>query len=97
MNAAKAGAPIALKDVRTREKFRWRRKSLAEMSRSELEDALFELNALYTGALEHIGRMKTVQIVPVEVAGDAPLGWEGFAWGAVLGCLGGVILMNLGV
>lgn len=96
MSTAQAGAPIALSDVRTRAKFRWRRKSLENMSRLELEDALLELNGLYLGALDHIGRMKTVQLVPLEVAGDAPMGWEGFVWGAVLGCLGGVILMNVG-
>lgn len=96
MNAAKAGAPIALNDVRTRAKFRWRRKSLPEMSRLELEDALLELNGLYLGALDHIGRRKKVQLVPLEVAGDPPLGWEGFVYGLVLGCLAGVVLMNVG-
>lgn len=96
MSVAQAGAPVALSDVRTRAKFRWRRKSLTEMSRAELEDALLELNGLYLGALEHIGKAKTVQLVPLEVAGDAPMGWEGFVWGAVLGVLGGVILMNVG-
>ena len=97
MSVAKAEPPIALSDVRTRAKFRWRRKSLTDMSRPELEDALLELNGMYLGALDHIGRMKAVQLVPLEAAGDAPLGWEGFAWGAVLGCLCGVILMNAGV
>jgi hypothetical protein len=97
MSAAQAGAPIALSDVRTRVKFRWRRKSLEDMTRPELEDALLELNGLYLGALDHIGKTKAVQLVPLEVAGDAPMGWEGFIWGAILGCLGGVILMNVGV
>jgi hypothetical protein len=66
------------------------------MSRLELEDALLELNGMYLGALDHIGRMKAVQLVPLEVAGDAPSSWEGFVWGAVLGCLGGVTLMFVG-
>lgn len=96
MSVATVGAPIALSDVRTRAKFRWRRKSLADMSRLELEDALLELNGLYLGALEHIGKAKAVQLVPLEVAGEAPVGWESFVWGAMLGCLGGGILMFVG-
>lgn len=92
-----ASAPIALDEARTRAKFRWRRKGLTDMSRPELEDALLELNGLYLGALEHIGKAKAVQLVPLEVAGDAPLSWEGFMWGAILGCLGGVILMGVGL
>lgn len=96
MSVTSASALVALSDVRTRAKFRWRRKNLADMSRLELEDALLELNGMYLGALDHIGRMKSVQLVPLEVSGDAPLGWEGFVWGAVLGCLGGVTLMFAG-
>jgi hypothetical protein len=92
-----ASAPIALDEARTRTKFRWRRKGLTDMSRPELEDALLELNGLYLGALEHIGKAKAVQLVPLEVAGDAPIGWEGFMWGAILGCLGGVILGGVGL
>jgi hypothetical protein len=96
MSVTSASAPVALSDVRTRAKFRWRRKSLADMSRLELEDALLELNGMYLGALDHIGRIKAVQLVPVELAGDASLSWEWFVWGAVLGCLGGVTLMFVG-
>jgi hypothetical protein len=72
MSAAQASAPIALSDVRTRAKFRWRRKSLEDMTRPELEDALLELNGMYLGALDHIGKAKTVQLVPLEVADNSP-------------------------
>lgn len=82
-----ASAPIALDEARTRAKFRWRRKSLADMSRSELEDALLELNGLYLGALEHIGKTKAVQLVPLEVTDRAP--------SAIVAMLSAVTLMSI--
>lgn len=75
----------------------WRGKPLQNMTRKELEDALVEVERMYHGALEHIGERRRVQLVPLELAGDAPLGWEGFLWGAILGSIGCMILIGVGV
>lgn len=75
----------------------WRGKPLQSLTRKELEDALLEVERMYHGALEHIGQRSRVQLVPLEISGDAPLGWEAFLWGAILGSVGCVILMGVGV
>lgn len=75
----------------------WRGKPLQSLTRKELEEALLEVERMYHGALEHIGERRRVQLVPLELAGDAPLGWEGFLWGAIFGSIGCMILIGVGV
>lgn len=75
----------------------WRGKPLQNLTRKELEEALVEVDRMYHGALEHIGERRRVQLVPYELAGDAPLGWEGFFWGAIIGSIVSLILIGMKV
>ena len=75
MRAAQAEIkiPTYAEFMADRAKFRWHGKPLKELNRDELEDALVELNGLYTSAVQHIGQTRRVQFVPLQVA-------EGSTW-----------------
>jgi len=84
-------------DATARRYHSWRGKPLQNMTRKELEDALVEVDRMYHGALEHIGERRRVQLVPYELGGGAPLGWEAFPWGAILRSIVSLILIGMRV